>query len=39
LKKGWNKLLVKIEEVDHGWGFYLKISDPDKKLKFSSARK
>jgi len=35
LKKGWNKLLVKVEQGEGWWGFYLRIPDPKSKLKFS----
>ncbi len=35
LKKGWNKLLVKIEDNTGGWGFYFRIPDVDNQLKFS----
>ena len=35
LKKGWNKLLVKVEQGEGWWGFYLRIPDPNKELKFS----
>lgn len=38
LKKGWNKLLVKVEEGEGWWGFYLRIPDPGKELKFSLDR-
>ena len=39
LKKGWNKLLVKIEDNVAGWGFYLRIPDADNQLKFSVEKK
>jgi len=35
LKKGWNKLLVKVEQGEGWWGFYLRIPDPKNELKFS----
>ena len=35
LKKGWNKLLVKVEQGEGWWGFYLRIPDPNEQLKFS----
>jgi hypothetical protein len=35
LKKGWNKVLVKILQGDGGWGFYFRFADPDGKLKWS----
>ena len=39
LKKGWNKLLVKVEEGEGWWGFYVRIPDPNKQLKFSIDKK
>jgi hypothetical protein len=39
LKKGWNKLLVKIEQGEGMWGFYLRIPDPEKELKFNVDKK
>jgi hypothetical protein len=34
LKKGWNKVLVKILQGDGGWGFYFRFADPDGKLQW-----
>lgn len=39
LNKGWNKLLVKVEQGEGWWGFYLRIPDPKKELKFSINQK
>jgi hypothetical protein len=39
LKKGWNKLLVKVEQGVGGWGFYLRIPDPEKEVKFNVDKK
>jgi len=39
LKKGWNKMLVKVEDDTGGWGFYLRIPDADNQLKFSVENK
>lgn len=36
LKKGWNKLLVKVLQGSGGWGFYLRFVDPQEQLRFSS---
>lgn len=33
LKKGTNKILVKIENLGASWGLYLRVIDPNKKLK------
>jgi hypothetical protein len=35
LKKGWNELLVKIENNFGGWAFYARVIDPKKNLIFS----
>jgi hypothetical protein len=39
LKKGWNKLLVKVEQGEGWWGFYLRLPDPGKELQFSVNKK
>ncbi|MCU0644506.1 MAG: DUF2961 domain-containing protein [bacterium] len=39
LKKGWNKLLIKVEEGEGWWGFYVRIPDPEKRLRFSIKNK
>ena len=31
LKEGWNTLLMKVEQVNGGWGFYARITDKDDK--------
>ena len=36
LKKGWNKVLVKILQGDGGWGFYFRFADPGGKLVWST---
>jgi hypothetical protein len=38
LKKGWNRLLLKIENNFGGYNFYARIPDPAKSLKFNPAR-
>jgi hypothetical protein len=35
LKKGWNKVLVKCANWGGAWAFALRVSDPDKTLKFA----
>jgi hypothetical protein len=35
LEKGWNKVLVKIDQIGAGWGMYLSVFDADRILKFS----
>ena len=35
LKKGENKLLIKVLQGGGGWGFYVRFIDPDGKLRFS----
>jgi hypothetical protein len=39
LKKGWNTLLIKVEEGEGWWGFYVRIPDPEKRLRFSITKK
>jgi hypothetical protein len=36
LKKGWNKVLVKILQGDGGWGFYFRFADPRARLEWSA---
>jgi hypothetical protein len=38
LKKGWNRLLLKIENNFGGYNFYARIPDPAGTLKFNAAR-
>ena len=35
LKKGWNKVLVKIVQGQGAWGFHFRFADPDGVLKWS----
>jgi hypothetical protein len=35
LKKGWNKVLIKVLQGSGGWGFYLRFADPMNELKYS----
>ncbi len=34
LKKGWNKVLVKVLQGGGGWGFFLRFADPMNELEF-----
>jgi hypothetical protein len=36
LKKGWNKLLVKVLQGGGGWGFYVRFIDPEGVLRSST---
>ena len=36
--KGWNKVLVKVDQIGAGWGMYLSVIDPDKMLIFSTKK-
>lgn len=36
LKRGWNKLLVKVLQGAGGWGFYIRFIDPEGKLRCST---
>ena len=38
LKKGWNRLLLKIENNFGGYNFYARIPDPARTLKYNAAR-
>jgi hypothetical protein len=35
LKKGWNKLLVKVLQGAGGWGYYVRFADPDGALRYA----
>ncbi len=35
LREGWNKVLVKCANWFGGWGFALRLGDPDQKLRFA----
>jgi len=37
LTEGWNKILVKIDQIGGGWGMYLSVKDTEKILSFSDA--
>lgn len=39
LNKGWNRLLLKIENNLGGYGFYARIPDADKSLRFNRANR
>jgi len=36
LHKGWNKLLIKVVQGAGGWGFSLRLADPDGVLRFAT---
>lgn len=36
---GWNKLLIKIDQIGGGWGLYLSVFDSNKVLTFSTDQK
>jgi len=36
LKQGWNKVLIKVLQGGGGWGFYVRIVDPEKNLQWST---
>ena len=36
LKKGWNTVLLKVEDLGGDWGFYLRFSNPANLLKYQS---
>jgi len=35
LKPGWNKMLIKVLQGAGGWGFYLRLADPDGRLEYA----
>ena len=35
LKEGWNEVLLKVAHRTGEWGFYFRVVDPDRKLKFA----
>ena len=39
LKKGWNKVLVKVLQGAGGWGYYLRFADPDGSLRYATEPK
>jgi hypothetical protein len=39
LKKGWNKVLIKVLQGAGGWGFYLRFADPDGSLRYATEPK
>jgi hypothetical protein len=39
LKKGWNKVLIKVLQGAGGWGFYLRFADPDGALRYATESK
>ncbi|MEW5902341.1 MAG: hypothetical protein AB1715_12825, partial [Acidobacteriota bacterium] len=36
LRKGWNKVLIKVLQGAGGWGFYLRFADPDGSLRYAT---
>jgi hypothetical protein len=39
LRKGWNKVFIKVLQGDGGWGFYLRFADPDGALRYATEPK
>jgi hypothetical protein len=39
VRKGWNKLLIKVLQGAGGWGFYLRFADPDGVLRYGTEPK
>ena len=35
LRKGWNKVLVKVLQGAGGWGFYLRFADPGGEMRYA----
>jgi hypothetical protein len=36
LRKGWNKVLIKVLQGAGGWGFCLRFADPDSSLRYGT---
>ena len=39
LKKGWNKLLIKVLQGGGGWGYYLRFVDPEGQIRWNTEGK
>jgi hypothetical protein len=39
LRKGWNKVLIKVLQGAGGWGFSMRFADPDGVLRYASEPK
>ncbi len=35
LRKGWNRILLKVADLDGGWAFHLRAADPTGELRWS----
>jgi hypothetical protein len=35
LRAGWNRVLLKVADLDGGWAFHLRAADPDGVLRWS----
>lgn len=38
LRAGWNRVLLKIADLDGGWAFQLRAADPSAELRWSARR-
>ena len=39
LRKGWNKVMLKVLQGAGGWGYYVRFADPDGKFTWTTERK
>ncbi len=37
LESGWNRILLKVADLDGGWGFHLRVADPGDELRWTTA--
>jgi hypothetical protein len=35
LRRGWNRVLLKVADLDGGWGFHLRVADPTGSLRWA----
>lgn len=38
LRAGWNRILLKLADLDGGWGFHLRAADPGDELRWTATR-
>ena len=39
LRKGWNKVMIKVLQGAGGWGYYVRFADPDGKFGWTTEKK
>ena len=38
LNKGWNKVLIKVEQGGGAWGYFFRIVDPEEELVYTAKK-